>query len=97
MRALVTVLEADGRRGKRLVDDWPEYTDALKGNEIKTRTIYSGITNGTERNNMLGGNYSRPGSRVAVQRGLPERRRGDRLGTRGCRPKPWRPGVHRRA
>ena len=60
MRALVTVLEADGRRGKRLVDDWPEYTDAPQANEIKTRTIYSGVTNGTERNNMLGGNYSRP-------------------------------------
>ena len=60
MRALVTVLEDDGRRGKRLVHDWPEYTDPLRANEIKTRTLYSGITNGTERNNMLGGNYSRP-------------------------------------
>ena len=60
MRALVTVLEADGRRGKRLVDDWPEYIEPLTANEIKTRTIYSGVTNGTERNNMLGGNYSRP-------------------------------------
>ena len=60
MRALVTVLQADGRRGKRLVDDWPEYTEAPKANEVKTRTIYSGVTNGTERNNMLGGNYSRP-------------------------------------
>ena len=53
MRALVTVLESDGRRGKRLVDDWPEYTEAPKANEVKTRTIYSGVTNGTERNNML--------------------------------------------
>ena len=60
MRALVTVLEADGWRGKRLVHDWPEYTDPLRANEIKTRTLYSGVTNGTERNNMLGGNYSRP-------------------------------------
>ena len=60
MRALVTVLEADGRRGKRLVHDWPEYTEPLRANEVKTRTVYSGITNGTERNNMLGGNYSRP-------------------------------------
>ena len=59
MRALVTVLEAVGRRGKRLVDDWPAY-DAPQANEVKTRTIYSGLTNGTERNNMLGGNYSRP-------------------------------------
>ena len=60
MRALVTVLEADGRRGKRLVHDWPEYTETPEANEIKTRTLYSGVTNGTERNNMLGGNYSRP-------------------------------------
>lgn len=60
MRALVTVLEDDGRRGKRLVHDWPEYTEPLQTNEIKARNIYSGVTNGTERNNMLGGNYSRP-------------------------------------
>ncbi len=69
MRALVTVLEADGRRGKRLVDDWPEYTETPKANEVKTRTIYSGVTNGTERNNMLGGNYSRPDDQLPSNEG----------------------------
>ena len=49
-----------GGEVKRLVDDWPEYTESPIANEVKTRTIYSGVTNGTERNNMLGGNYSRP-------------------------------------
>ena len=28
------------------------------GNEVKTETIYSGITNGTERNQLIGGNYA---------------------------------------
>ena len=69
MRALVTVLESDGRRGKRLVDDWPEYTETPIANEVKTRTIYSGVTNGTERNNMLGGNYSRPDDQLPSNEG----------------------------
>ena len=69
MRALVTVLQADGRRVKRLVDDWPEYTEAPKANEVKTRTRYSGVTNGTERNNMLGGNYSRPDDQLPSNEG----------------------------
>ena len=69
MRALVTVLQADGRRVKRLVDDWPEYTEAPKANEVKTRTRFSGVTNGTERNNMLGGNYSRPDDQLPSNEG----------------------------
>ena len=57
MRALVTRLGADKRREKVLVTDWPE-PKGPTGNEVKTETIYSGITNGTERNDLIGGNYA---------------------------------------
>jgi 2-desacetyl-2-hydroxyethyl bacteriochlorophyllide A dehydrogenase len=60
LRALVTRLTGDGRRREKvLVADWPE-PDAPVGNEIKTQTIYSGVTNGSERNDLIGGNYATP-------------------------------------
>ncbi len=57
MRAIVTRLRSDGVREKVLVDDW-EDPGAPAENEVRTRTLYSGITNGTERNDLLGGNYA---------------------------------------
>jgi 2-desacetyl-2-hydroxyethyl bacteriochlorophyllide A dehydrogenase len=57
MRALVTRLRPDGRREKLLVTDWPA-PDRPTGNQIMTRTIYSGITNGSERNDLIGGNWA---------------------------------------
>lgn len=57
MRAIVTRLKSDGTREKVLVDDW-EDPGAPAENEVRTRTLYSGITNGTERNDLLGGNYA---------------------------------------
>jgi len=57
MRALVTRLRSDGSRQKVLVADWPE-PGSPEGNQVKTQTIYSGVTNGTERNDLLGGNYA---------------------------------------
>jgi len=59
MRALVTRLLPDKRREKVLVPDWPE-PDAPVGNQVRTRTLFSGVTNGTERNDLLGGNYAHP-------------------------------------
>jgi 2-desacetyl-2-hydroxyethyl bacteriochlorophyllide A dehydrogenase len=59
MRALMTQLLPDGRREKALVTDQPEPGEP-SGNEIKTKTLYSGVTNGTERNDLLGGNYATP-------------------------------------
>ena len=47
----------DKRRQKVLVHDWSE-PEGPTGNEVKTETIYSGITNGTERNQLIGGNYA---------------------------------------
>ena len=57
MRALVARVRPDGQREQVLVEDWPEPGRPI-GNEVKTQTIYSGITNGTERNNLIGGNYA---------------------------------------
>ena len=59
MRALVTRLRSDKRREKVLVEDWPAPAGPT-GNQVKSRTIYSGVTNGTERNDLLGGNYAHP-------------------------------------
>jgi 2-desacetyl-2-hydroxyethyl bacteriochlorophyllide A dehydrogenase len=59
MRALVTMLRDDGLREKRLVDDWPE-PDSPAGSQARTRALFSGVTNGTERNDLIGGNYARP-------------------------------------
>lgn len=57
MRAIVTRLKNGNTREKVLVDDWPD-PESPADNEVRTRTIYSGITNGTERNELLGGNYA---------------------------------------
>ena len=57
MRAIITRLKSDGTREKVLVDDWQD-PGAPAENEVRTRTLYSGITNGTERNDLVGGNYA---------------------------------------
>ena len=57
MRTLSIQGLPDKRRQKVLVHDWPQ-PEGPTGNEIKTETIYSGITNGTERNQLIGGNYA---------------------------------------
>ncbi|MDE2811909.1 MAG: zinc-binding alcohol dehydrogenase, partial [Gemmatimonadota bacterium] len=57
MRTLSIQGLPDKRRQKVLVHDWPE-PEGPTGNEVKTETIYSGITNGTERNQLIGGNYA---------------------------------------
>lgn len=65
MRALAVRLRSDNIREKVLVTDWPE-PEGPKGNQIKTQTIYSGITNGTERNNLIRGNYAAPDKALPV-------------------------------
>ena len=57
MRSLSLQGLPDKRRQKVLVPDWPDL-EGPSGNEVKTRTIYSGVTNGTERNQLTGGNYA---------------------------------------
>ena len=63
MRALVTRLRDDHIREKTLVTDWPE-PEGPEAHEIKARTLYSGVTNGTERNGLTGGNYATPDDRL---------------------------------
>ena len=57
MKAIVTRLMADKRREKVLVDNWPD-PQGPTGRQIKTKTLYSGVTNGTERNDLVRGNYA---------------------------------------
>ena len=57
MKAIVTRLLPDKRREKVLVDGWPE-PKGPTGRQVKTRTLYSGVTNGTERNDLMRGNYA---------------------------------------
>ena len=68
MRVLITRLDSSGRREKVLVTDGPD-PGAPVGNEIKTQTLYSGITNGTERNQLVGGNYATPEDKLPVIQG----------------------------
>lgn len=63
MKALVTRLCADGVREKRMVDDWPAPPE-VTGNLVRVRTLFSGVTNGTERNDLIGGNYATPSERL---------------------------------
>ena len=57
MRTLSIQGLPDKRRQKVLIHDWPEPEEPT-GNKVKTETIYTGITNGTERNQLIGGNYA---------------------------------------
>jgi 2-desacetyl-2-hydroxyethyl bacteriochlorophyllide A dehydrogenase len=63
MRAIVTSLMADGRREKGLTTNFAD-PPAVAGNLIKTKTLYSGVTNGTERNDLTRGNYANPDERL---------------------------------
>jgi 2-desacetyl-2-hydroxyethyl bacteriochlorophyllide A dehydrogenase len=63
MKAIVTRLMADKKREKVLVDNWKD-PEGPTGRQIKTRTLFSGITNGTERNDLVRGNYATPDERL---------------------------------
>ena len=62
MRAIVLRTRDDSVREKVLVPDWPD-PPAPDTNQVKIKTLYSGITNGTERNQLHKGNYA-PGDRL---------------------------------
>lgn len=57
MRAIVTKLLPDKRREKVVVSDWPEPTSPID-NEVLCEAVFTGLTNGTERNQLTGGNYA---------------------------------------
>ena len=57
MRALVVKSLPDKRREKVVVNDWKEPAPPV-GNEVLCQAVFTGLTNGTERNQLIGGNYS---------------------------------------
>ena len=57
MRAIVTTLLPDKRREKTVVTDWKEPTAPVR-NEVMCQAVFTGLTNGTERNQLIGGNYA---------------------------------------
>ena len=68
MRALVVKILPDERREKIVVDDWKEPAPPV-GNEVLCQTVFTGLTNGTERNQLIGGNYSASSERLPTTDG----------------------------
>ena len=63
MKAFVTKLLPDNRREKTVVTDWKEPAAPVR-NEVLCQAVWTGLTNGTERNQIIGGNYSAPDDRL---------------------------------
>lgn len=57
MRAIVTTLLPDKRREKTVVTDWKAPATPVR-NEVMCQAVFTGLTNGTERNQLIGGNYA---------------------------------------
>ena len=57
MRALVVKSLPDKRREKVVATDWKAPAPPI-GNEVLCQAVFTGLTNGTERNQLIGGNYS---------------------------------------
>jgi 2-desacetyl-2-hydroxyethyl bacteriochlorophyllide A dehydrogenase len=62
VRAIILRARDDCVREKVLVPDWPD-PPPPHTNQVRIKTLYSGITNGTERNQLHKGNYA-PGDRL---------------------------------
>lgn len=63
MKAIVMQLLPDKRREKVVVTDWKE-PDPPIGNQVLCQAVFTGLTNGTERNLLTRGNYSVPDDRL---------------------------------
>ncbi len=57
MKAIVIKLLPDKRREKTVVTDWKEPAPPER-NEVLCEAVWTGLTNGTERNQLIGGNYA---------------------------------------
>ena len=68
MRALVVKSLPDKRREKIVVTDWKEPAPPV-GNEVLCQAVFTGLTNGTERNQLIGGNYSAANDRLPTTDG----------------------------
>lgn len=63
MKVLATHLGADGLREKFLIENWPD-PEGVKPGCFLTKTLHTGVTNGSERNDLIGGNYSSPDEKL---------------------------------
>ena len=68
MKALVVKSLPDKRREKIVVNDWKEPAPPI-GNEVLCQAVFTGLTNGTERNQLIGGNYSASDARLPTTDG----------------------------
>ena len=68
MRALVVKPLPDKRREKVVATDWKEPAPPI-GNEVLCQALFTGLTNGTERNQLIGGNYSTSEDHLPVSDG----------------------------
>ncbi len=68
MRALVVKSLPDKRREKGVATDWKEPAPPI-GNEVLCQALFTGLTNGTERNQLIGGNYSTSEDHLPVSDG----------------------------
>lgn len=68
MKAIVTLLLPDKRREKNVVTDWTEPEPPVR-NEVLCQAVFTGLTNGTERNLLVGGNYSVPDDHLPTNYG----------------------------
>ena len=57
VKAIVIKLLPDKRREKTVVPDWKEPAPPEQ-NEVLCEAVFTGLTNGTERNQLIGGNYA---------------------------------------
>jgi len=57
VKAIVIKLLPDKRREKTVVTDWKEPAPPER-NEVLCEAVFTGLTNGTERNQLIGGNYA---------------------------------------
>ena len=68
MRALVVKPLPDKQREKVVATDWKEPASPV-GNEVLCQAVFTGLTNGTERNQLIGGNYSTSEDHLPVSDG----------------------------
>ena len=68
MRALVVKPLPDKQREKVVATDWKEPASPT-GNAVLCEAVFTGLTNGTERNQLIGGNYSTSEDHLPVSDG----------------------------
>ena len=68
MRALIVKSLPDNRREKIVATDWEEPAPPTE-NQVLCQAVFTGLTNGTERNQLIGGNYAAADDRLPTTDG----------------------------